>query len=182
MKNFSKLRLRAMAIALGLITTTCFAQNDNEETEPPQEEKKKIIKVQCLINGKIAPSNLAFGRRDTELSLKTFPFYESDRKEKKQLFVQEFDVSLLRDGKKVANQTIFGSGSIAYLAAMAKNEDTYLIQIKEVFERTKDGTLKPYARGVIKLAYLFYDLDMFRPLGGSIPPLQGNAISANDVK
>lgn len=176
MTNFSKLRLRAMAIALGLISTISFAQNVNDGTETPQDEKKKIIKVQCLINGKIAPSNLAFGRKDTELSLKTFPFYEIDRKEKKQLLVQEFDVALLRDGKKIANQTIFGSGSIAYLAAMAKNEDTYLIQVKEVFEKTKEGTLKPYARGVIKLAYLFYDLDMFKPA------LQGNAISANDVK
>lgn len=176
MTNFSKIRLRVMAIALGLTSTIGFAQNVNDATETPQEEKKKIIKVQCLINGKIAPSNLAFGRKDTELSIKTFPFYESDRKEKKQLVVQEFDVSLLRDGKKIANQTVFGSGSIAYLAAMAKNEDTYLIQVKEVFEKTKDGVLKPYARGVIKLAYLYYDLEMFKP------SFQGNAISANDVK
>lgn len=176
MTNFSNFRFKAIAFALALTSTISFAQSVNEVAETPQEEKKKIIKVQCLINGKIAPSNLAFGRKDTELSLKTFPFYESDRKEKKQLFVQEFDVSLLRDGKKVANQTIFGSGSIAYLASMARNEDTYLIQVKEVFEKTKDGTLKPYARGVIKLAYLFYDLDVFKPT------LQGNAISANDVK
>ncbi|MER0438494.1 hypothetical protein [Emticicia sp. W12TSBA100-4] len=176
MINFSKLRLKVMAIALGLTSTISFAQSAIEVVETPQEEKKKIIKVQCFINGKIAPSNLAFGRKDTELALKTFPFYERDRKEKKQLFVQEFDVSLLRDGKKIANQTIFGSGSISYLASMARNEDTYLIQVKEVFEKTKDGTLKPYARGVIKLAYLFYDLDVFKPT------LQGNAISANDVK
>lgn len=176
MTNFSKHRLKVIAFALSLTSTLSFAQSVTEVTETPEEEKKKIIKVQCLINGKIAPSNLAFGRKDTELSLKTFPFYESDRKEKKQLLVQEFDVSLLRDGKKVANQTIFGSGSIAYLASMARNEDTYLIQVKEVFEKTKDGTLKPYARGVIKLAYLFYDLDVFKPT------LQGNAISANDVK
>ncbi len=176
MTNFSKLRFKVMVFALSLTSTLSFAQSATEVIETPQEEKKKIIKVQCLINGKIAPSNLAFGRKDTELSLKTFPFYESDRKEKKQLFVQEFDVSLLRDGKKVANQTVFGNGSIAYLASMARNEDTYLIQVKEVFEKTKDGTLKPYARGVIKLAYLFYDLDVFKPT------LQGNAISANDVK
>lgn len=181
MTNFSKLSLKVMVIALGLTSTITFAQSLNEVVDTPQEEKKKIIKVQCLINGKVAPSNLAFGRKDTELSLKPFPFYEQDRKEKKQLVVQEFDVSLVRDGKKIANQAIYGSGSIAYLASMAKNEDTYLIQVKEVFEKTKDGTLKPYARGVIKLAYLFYDLDMFKPLGG-IPPLQGNAISANDVK
>lgn len=176
MTNFSNLRLKVMVFALSLTSTLSFAQSATEVIETPQEEKKKIIKVQCLINGKIAPSNLAFGRKDTELSLKTFPFYESDRKEKKQLFVQEFDVSLLRDGKKVANQTVFGSGSIAYLASMARNEDTYLIQVKEVFEKTKDGILKPYARGVIKLAYLYYDLDVFKPA------LQGNAISANDVK
>ncbi|MFY7908830.1 MAG: hypothetical protein ACOVO2_04740 [Emticicia sp.] len=181
MTDFYKIRFKAIAIAWGLTSTMCFAQNISNEIETPQEEKKKIIKVQCLVNGKFAPSNLAFGRRDTDLSLKTFPFYESDRKEKKQLVVQEFDVSLLRDGKKVASQTVFGSGSIAYLAALAKNEDTYLIQVREVFEKAKDGTLKPYARGVIKLAYLFYDLDIFKPLGG-IPPFQGNAISANDVK
>lgn len=176
MTNFSNFRFKAIVFALGLTSTISFAQSVNEVAETPQEEKKKIIKVQCLINGKVAPSNLAFGRKDTELSLKTFPFYESDRKEKKQLFVQEFDVSLVRDGKKIANQAVFGSGSIAYLASMARNEDTYLIQVKEVFEKTKDGTLKPYARGVIKLAYLFYDLDVFKPT------LQGNAISANDVK
>ena len=176
MTNFSKSRLKVIVFALSLTSTLSFAQSATEVTETPQEEKKKIIKVQCLINGKIAPSNLAFGRKDTDLSLKTFPFYESDRKEKKQLLVQEFDVSLLRDGKKVANQTVFGSGSIAYLASMARNEDTYLIQVKEVFEKTKEGTFKPYARGVIKLAYLFYDLDVFKPT------LQGNAISANDVK
>ncbi|MFN3490126.1 MAG: hypothetical protein ACK4YV_13385 [Emticicia sp.] len=175
MINFSKLRFKVMAIALSLTSVITFAQNTTDVAGNLQE-KKKIIKVQCLINGKIAPSNLAFGRKDTELSLKTFPFYEQDRKEKRQLVVQEFDISLVRDGKKVANQTIFGSGSIAYLAAIAKNEDTYLIQVKEVFEKTKEGTLKPYARGVIKLAYLFYDLDMFKP------PLQGNPISANDVK
>lgn len=176
MTNFSNFRFKAIAFALSLTSTISFAQSVNEVAETPQEEKKKIIKVQCLINGKIAPSNLAFGRKDTELSVKTFPFYEQDRKEKKQLIVQEFDVSLVRDGKKIANQAIFGSGSIAYLASMARNEDTYLIQVKEVFEKTKDGTLKPYARGVIKLAYLFYDLDMFKP------SLKGNAISANDVK
>lgn len=176
MTNFSNLRLRVVAIALSLTSAVTFAQNTIDVAEIPQEEKKKIIKVQCLINGKIAPSNLAFGRKDTELALKTFPFYEKDRKEKKELVIQEFEVSLVRDGKKVANQTILGNGSIAYLAAMAKNEDTYLIQIREVFEKTKEGTLKPYARGVIKLAYLFYDLDMFKP------SLKGNAISANDVK
>lgn len=162
-----------MGIALSLTASLTFAQSV-QETEQPQEEKKKIIKVQCLINGKIAPSNLAFGRKDVDLLLKTFPFYEQDRKDKKELVVQEFDVSLMRDGKKVANQTIFGNGSIAYLASMAKNEDTYLIQIKEVFEKTKEGSLKPYAKGVIKLAYLFYDLEMFKPAG--------NAISANNVK
>ncbi len=162
-----------MAIALSLTSSFVFAQNV-QETEQPQEEKKKIIKVQCIINGKNAPSNLAFGRKDVDLSVKTFPFYEQDRKEKKELFVKEFDISLVRDGKKIANQTIFGNGSIAYLAAMAKNEDTYLIQIKEVFEKTKEGNLKPYAKGVIKIAYLFYDLEMFKPAG--------NAISAIDVK
>lgn len=175
MTILSKIRLKVMAIALNLTSAITFAQNTTDVAENPQE-KKKIIKVQCLINGKVAPSNLAFGRKDTELSLKTFPFYEQDRKEKKELIVQEFDISLLRDGKKVANQTIFGSGSIAYLAEMAKNEDTYLIQVKEVFEKTKEGTLKPYAQGVIKLTYLFYDLDMFKPL------LKGNPISANGVK
>lgn len=176
MINFSKIRLKIITIALSLTSAITFAQDTAEITETLQEEKKKIIKVQCLINGKIAPPNLAFGRKDTELTLKTFPFYEKERKEKKDLVVQEFDVFLVRDGKKVANQTVFGNGSIAYLAAIAKNEDTYLIQVKEVFEKTKEGTLKPYARGVIKLAYLFYDLEMFKPA------LQGNAISANDVK
>lgn len=173
MKYLFNLRFKAMAFVLSLTSSLTFAQNV-QETEQPQEEKKKIIKVQCMINGKNAPSNLAFGRKDVDLSLKTFPFYEQDRKEKKELFVKEFDVSLVRDGKKIANQTIFGNGSIAYLAAMAKNEDTYLIQIKEVFEKTKEGNLKPYAKGVIKIAYLFYDLEMFKPTG--------NAISAIDVK
>ena len=176
MKKLSTHDFKVMAITLSLTSSTIFAQSNNEVSLIPQEEKKKLIKMQCLINGKVAPPNLAFGRKDIELSLKTYPFYEQDQKEKKQLVVQEFDVSLFRDGKKVANQTVFGSGSIAYLATMARNEDTYLIQVKEVFEKTKEGTLKPYARGVIKLAYLFYDLDMFKP------NLQGNAISANDVK
>jgi hypothetical protein len=173
MKYFLNLKLKIIGIALSLTASLTFAQGV-QETKQPQEEKKKIIKVQCLINGKIAPSNLAFGRKDIDLSLKTFPFYEQDRKDKKELVVQEFDVSLMRDGKKVANQTIFGNGSIAYLASMAKNEDIYLIQIKEIFEKTKEGNLKPYAKGVIKLAYLFYDLEIFKPMG--------NAISANDVK
>ncbi len=164
-----------MTIVLSLSTALTFAQNV-QEIDQAQEEKKKLIKVQCLINDKIAPANLALGRNDTELSLKTFPFYEQDRKEKKELVVQEFDVSLLRDGKKIANQTIFGSGSIEYLASMAKNDDTYLIQVKEVFEKTKDGSLKTYAKGVIKLAYLFYDLGMFKPVH------HGNAISVNDIK
>jgi hypothetical protein len=175
MKNFSTLRFRAMAVALSLTASLSFAQSV-QETEQPQEEKKRVIKIQCLINGKIAPSNLAFGRKDTEISLKTFPFYEQDRKDKKELVVQEFDVALLRDGKKIANQTVFGSGSIEYLTSMAKNEDTYLIQVKEVFEKTKEGNLKPYAKGVIKLAYLFYDLEMFKPAS------LGNAISASGVK
>jgi hypothetical protein len=173
MKILFNLRFKALVIALSLTSSLTFAQNV-QETEQPQEEKKKIIKVQCMVNGKIAPANLAFGRKDVDLSLKTFPYYEQDRKDKKELVVQEFDVQLIRDGKKVANQTIFGSGSIAYLASMAKNEDSYLIQIKEVFEKTKEGTLRPYAKGVIKLAYLFYDLEMFKPTG--------NAISAVDVK
>lgn len=178
MKKLSILRFKVMAIALSLSATLGFAQSakDSIDVEKPPIEKKKIIKIQCILNGKNAPSNLAFGRKDVDLSLKTFPFYESDRKEKKELVVQEFDVSLLRDGKKMANQTIYGSGSIAYLASMAQNEDTYLIQVKEVFEKTKEGTLKPYAKGVIKLAYLFFDLDVFKPT------IQGNAISANDVK
>jgi hypothetical protein len=178
MKKLSTFGFKVMAIALSLTSSLGFAQSAQSSTDLqiPQEEKKKIIKIQCLINGKNAPSNLAFGRKDVDLSLKTFPFYEKDRKDKKELVVQEFDVALLRDGKKIANQTIFGNGSIAYLASMAQNEDTYLIQVKEVFEKTQEGTLKPYAKGVIKLAYLFFDLDVFKPA------LQGNAISANDVK
>lgn len=175
MKYFSNLRFGATIIALGLMSSLTFAQS-TQETEQPQEEKKKIIKVQCLINGKYAPANLAFGRKDTDLSLKTFPFYEQDRKEKKELVVQEFDVSLVRDGKKIANQTIFGSGSITYLASMAKNEDTYLIQVREVFEKTKEGNLRPYAKGVIKIAYLYYDLEMFKPA------MQANAVTVVGVK
>lgn len=175
-KNFN-LRIKVIAVALGLYSTLGFAQNVQENTDKQklQEEKKKIIKVQCLINGKNAPSNLAFGRKDVDLSIKTFPFYDQDRKDKKELVVQEYEVALLRDGKKIANQTIFGSGSIAYLASIAQNDDTYLIQIKEVFEKTKDNILKPYAKGVIKLAYLFYDLEMFKP------NVKSEAISANGV-
>ncbi len=175
MKHFSNLRLKALTLVLSLSTALTFAQNV-QETEPIQEEKKKLIKVQCLINDKVAPANVALGRKDIELSLKTFPFYEQDRKDKKELIVKEFDVSLMRDGKKIANQTILGSGSIACLASMARNEDTYLIQIKEVFEKTKDGCLKPYAKGMIKLAYLFYDLEMFKPAQ------HVNAMSVNDIK
>ncbi len=176
MKNFTIITFKAAVLALSLMPAIGFCQNTQETIQQPVEEKKKIIKVQCLINGRNAPSNLAFGHRDVDLSIKTFPFYEQDRKERKELVVKEFDVSLVRDGKKIANQTVYGNGSIAYLAAMAHNEDTYLIQIKEVFVKTDEGNLKLYAKGVIKIAYLFYDLDIFKP------NVQGNAISANDVK
>jgi hypothetical protein len=176
MKNSPNYKLNVIVLVLSLSPVLGFSQCTKEppEIQLPQEEKKKIIKIQCIINGKIAPPNLALGRKDIDLTLKTFPFYEQDRKEHKELVVKEFDVSLLRDGKKVANQVIFGNGSIAFLASMAKNEDTYLIQVREVFEKTKEGDLKPYAKGVIKLAYLFYDLDVFKPVG--------NAISAVEVK
>jgi hypothetical protein len=176
MKKNAILRFNVMIISLSLGSTFGFSQSTKEtaQAEASQNEKKKIIKVQCMINGKIAPSNLAFGRKDTLFSLKTFPFYEQDRREQKELVVKEFEVSLIRDGKAIANQTIYGNGSIESLAAIAKNEDTYLIQIREVFEKTKDGNLKLYAKGIIKIAYLFYDLEVFKPTG--------NAISAIDVK
>jgi hypothetical protein len=161
-----------MIIILSLISTLIFAQNITDEIET-QEQKKKIIKVQCLINGKVVSPNMVFGKNDVEITIKVFPFYEQDRKEKKELFIKDFEISLVRDGKKVANQTLFGNGSLSYLAKIAKNEDTYLIQIRDVFERTKEGITKPYAKGVIKLAYLFYDLDIFKP------NLEVNVVSTN---
>lgn len=158
METLTKKKQALILLILGLFTSITFIRATF--LEEPTEKKK--IKAVCLFNGKAAAANQAIGKTDTDISLKLFPFDEEDRKANKELIVQEFEVALMRDGQKVASQTIFGSGSIAYLASLAKNEDVYQIQLKEVFEKTPEGILKPYTKGTMKLNYLFFDLKPFK--------------------
>lgn len=158
METLTKKKQVLILLILGIFTSITFIRATF--LEEPTEKKK--IKAVCLFNGKAAAANQAIGKTDTDISLKLFPFDEEDRKANKELIVQEFEVALMRDGQKVASQTIFGSGSIAYLASLAKNEDVYQIQLKEVFEKTPEGILKPYTKGTMKLNYLFFDLKPFK--------------------
>ncbi len=158
MKKLTTQKQIFLLFMLSLLTSFTFIRATYEE-EPTEKKKIKAI---CLFNGKAAAINQAIGKSDTEISLKLFPFDEEDRKAKKELVVQEFEVFLMRDGQKIASQTIFGNGSISQLAALAKNEDIYQIQLKEVFERTADGNLRPYTKGSMKLNYLFFDLKPFK--------------------
>ena len=140
---------------LALVFTTFFLANFVQSKDKPDEKKK--IKVQLLVAGKPILPNQVLGKNEIEIGVKVFPFDAQDLKEKKELVVTDFDIALIHNGRKIAEKNILGQGSIASLASLAKNDDMYSVQIKEVYEKTKDGNLKSYAKGMMRLNYLFFD-------------------------
>jgi hypothetical protein len=121
------------------------------------EETPRKVKANLVVNGRSIAKNEFLNREDEKISLN---IQSAEGEEKKELVVRDFDVALVRGGRKVANQTIFGAGSIGYLASIAKNEDVYVVEIKEVFEKTSSGALVPYAKGRLILNYTFFDFDI----------------------
>jgi hypothetical protein len=123
------------------------------------EETPKKVKANLVVNGRAIAKNEFLNREDALISLN---IQTADGVEKKELFVRDFDVALVRGGRKVANQTVFGKGSIDYLASIAKNEDIYVVEIKQIFEKTPAGTLVPYANGRLILNYTFFDFNIIK--------------------
>lgn len=121
------------------------------------DETPKKVKVNLVVSGRPVAKNEFLNRQDNEFSLNVQP---TDETENKELVVRDFEITLVRGGKRVANRVVIGSGSIKDLATLAKNEDVYVIEIKEVFEKTSSGALVPYAQGRLILNYLFYDFDV----------------------
>ncbi len=138
-----------------IITTISFGFIINNKSVA--EETPKKIKANLMVNGRSIAKNEFLNREDDKISLNLSTAEEG---EKRELVVRDFDVALVRGGRKVANITIFGNGSIGYLASIAKNEDVYVVEIKEVFEKTASGALVPYTKGRLILNYTFFDFNV----------------------
>lgn len=145
----SKFLLLLMVITFGCLS---FIEIKAEETP-------KKVKANLVVNGRAIAKNEFLNREDNMISLNV---QTADGVEKKELYVRDFDVALVRGGRKIANQTIFGTGKIDYLASIAKNEDVYVIEIKEIFEKTPSGALVPYAQGKLILNYTFFDFNIVK--------------------
>lgn len=134
-------------IGVYLFTTFAIAQTE-------QPEKKKI-KVQMYIDGKLHPTNQTFTKSDHNIQIKAY-----DAITNHELAVTLIDASLVRNGQKIIGIKLPGNGSIEKLASLAKNNDTYVFEIKQVFELAEDLSLKPFSQKSFKVNYWFFDAEL----------------------
>ena len=74
-----------------------------------------------------------------------------------ELAVTFIEASLVRNGQKVASTAFSNGGTIEKLVAKARNNDTYVFEIKQVMELAEDMSLKPFTNKSFKVNYLFFD-------------------------
>ncbi len=120
-----------------------------------QQVEKKKIKVQMYINGILHPSNRTLTKADHNIQLKVY-----DASNNRELAIALMEASLIRNGQKIASITLSGNGSIESLAAKAKNNDTYLFEIKQILEMAADLSLKPFTQKSFKVSYWFFDAEL----------------------
>jgi hypothetical protein len=134
-------------IGVCLLQCTLFAQSTTSE--------KRKIKVQMYVDGKLHPSNQTLTKSDKNILLKAY-----NAETNQELAIALMDVSLIRNGQKIANLTLSSNGSIEKLAAKAKNNDNYVFELKQVLELAEDLSLKPYSHKSFKVNYTFFDSEL----------------------
>ncbi len=119
------------------------------------EREKKKIKVQIFVNGALHPTNQTLTRADKDIQLKAY-----DAQTNRELAITLMDASLVRNGQKIASVSLPGNGSIAKLAAKARNNDTYIFEIKQILEMAEDLSLRPFSDKSFKVTYWFFDAEL----------------------
>ena len=130
-----------------LLSLNLFAQNDASE--------KRKIKVQIYVNGNLHPSNQTLTKTDKNIQLKAY-----NAETNQELAITLMEVSLIRNGQKIASENLSSNGSIEKLAAKAKNNDNYVFELKQVLELANDLSLKPYSQKSFKIKYIFFDAEL----------------------
>ena len=111
----------------------------------PQEDKSKI-RLAFYVDGEKVPTSRGIYVNDRNLSFKAYSLVE-----KNELVITDFQVDLMRNGRKISGEKLFGSGSIERLCLQAQEGDLYLITIKEIFEKTEEGHLRTFSKGTLRL-------------------------------
>ena len=113
------------------------------------------IKVQLFVNGQLHPTNQTLNRTSKVVQLKAF-----DAQTNRELAITLMGVSLVRNGQKIASVSLPGNGSIEKLIGKARNNDTYVFEIKQVLELVEDFSLKPFSDKTFKVVYWFFDAEL----------------------
>ena len=139
-------------LLFGLLGLCLFSSNLLAQNTLPE---KKKIKVQMYIDGKLHPSNQTFTKADQNIQIKAY-----DATNNKELAVALMEASLVRNGQKIVSIKLPGNGSIEKLAAKARNNDTYVFEIKQILELAEDLSLKPFSQKSFKVNYWFFDAQL----------------------
>lgn len=130
-----------------LLSLNLFAQNEASE--------KRKIKVQIYVDGTLHPSNQTLTKSDKNVQLKAY-----NAETNQELAITLMEASLIRNGQKIASINLPSNGSIEKLTAKAKNNDTYIFELKQVLELAPDLSLKPYSNKSYKIKYTFFDAEL----------------------
>jgi hypothetical protein len=130
-----------------LFSMSLFAQNDASE--------KRKIKVQIYVDGTLHPSNQTLTKSDKNVQLKAY-----NAETNQELAITLMEASLIRNGQKIASLNLPSNGSIEKLVSKAKNNDTYIFELKQVLELAPDLSLKPFSNKSFKVKYIFFDAEL----------------------
>jgi hypothetical protein len=130
-----------------LFSMSLFAQNDASE--------KRKIKVQIYVDGTLHPSNQTLKKSDKNVQLKAY-----NAETNQELAITLMEASLIRNGQKIASLNLPSNGSIEKLVSKAKNNDTYIFELKQVLELAPDLSLKPFSNKSFKVKYIFFDAEL----------------------
>ncbi len=111
----------------------------------PLEDKSKV-RLAFFVDGEKVPTARGIYASDRNLSFKAYSMVE-----KNELVIIEFQIDLMRNGRKISSEKLPGAGSIERLSQLAQEGDFYLITIKEFFEKTNEGNLKTFSKGSLRL-------------------------------
>lgn len=141
-------------LALAVAMLFCIIQTKAQTPSENTNDEPRKVKVQLMVNGKIHPPNQTLTKQDADIKLRVFSMEGSTSKE---LAITNLNVVLMRNGQRISSVSLPGFGSIASLSSKAKNNDIYLLELKEIYEEQPDASLKKYTRGTVKVKYWFYD-------------------------
>jgi hypothetical protein len=134
-----------------------YAKNDASPEKPVYQsivtpvnvltpEDKSKVRLAFFINGEKASTSRGISNFDKNISFKAFSLVERN-----ELVITEFQIDLIRQGKKIASETLSGTGSIENLVTKSKEGDQFLVIIKDIYEKTSEGHLRNFTKGSLKL-------------------------------